>query len=115
LFVAVLWVTKEERELFRKSPSVVKIDTTFGTNDRSMPLLSITGLKSNGQTFTIAHTYLPNEQSWVFHWILSHALPHLLGVKAMKKIVVIVSDGDSTKIAQISIALLTYCAPMSTD
>jgi hypothetical protein len=49
MFVAVLWVTKGERELFRKFPSVVKIDTTFGTNDRSMPLLSVTGINSNGQ------------------------------------------------------------------
>jgi hypothetical protein len=109
LFVAVLWVTKGERELFRKFPSVVKIDTTFGTNDRSMPLLSITGLNSNGQTFTIARAYLPNEQSWVFRWILSHALPHLLGVEAMKKIVVIISDGDSTEIAQINNLVDVLC------
>jgi hypothetical protein len=109
MFVAVLWVTKGERELFRKFPSVVKIDTTFGTNDRSMPLLSVTGINSNGQTFTIARAYLPNEQSWVFRWILSHALPQLLGVEAMKKIVVIISDGDSTEIAQINNLIDVLC------
>jgi hypothetical protein len=109
LFVAVLWVTKGERELFRKFPSVVKIDTTFGTNDRSMPLLSITGLTSTGQTFTIARAYLPNEQSWVFRWILSHALPHLLGVEAMKRIVVLISDGDSTEISQINNLIDVLC------
>jgi hypothetical protein len=109
LFVAVLWVTKGERELFRKFPSVVKIDTTFGTNDRSMPLLSITGLNSNGQTFTIARAYLPNEQSWVFRWILSHALPILLGPEAMKRIVIIISDGDSTEISQINNLIDVLC------
>ena len=109
LFVAVLWVTKGEREMFRKYPNVVKIDTTFGTNDRSMPLLSITGLNSNGQTFTIARAYIPNEQSWVFRWILSHALPQLLGVEMMQRIVVIISDGDSTEIAQINNLLDELC------
>jgi hypothetical protein len=109
LFVAVLWVTKGEKEMFRKFPNVVKIDTTFGTNDRSMPLLSVTGLNSNGNTFTIARAYIPNEQSWVFRWILSHALPQLLGVEAMKRIVVILSDGDSTEIAQINHLLDELC------
>jgi hypothetical protein len=52
-----------------------------------MPLLSITGLNSNGQTFTIAHAYFLNKQSWVFWWILSHTLPHLLGAKAIKDFV----------------------------
>ena len=102
LFVAVMWVTKGERELFRKFPNLVKIDTTFGTNDRSMPLLSITGLTSTGQTFTIVRAYIPNEQAWVFRWILSHSLPQLLGVESMQRIVVILSDGDSTEIAQIN-------------
>ena len=74
-----------------------------------MPLLSVTGINSNGQTFTIARAYLPNEQSWVFCWILSHALPQLLGVEAMKKIVVIISDGDSTEIAQINNLIDVLC------
>jgi hypothetical protein len=109
LFVAVLWVTKGEKETFCKFPYVMKIDTTFGTNDRSMPLLSITGLDSNGKTFTVARAYIPNEQSWLFRWILSHALPQLLGIDAMQRIVVILSDGDSTEIFQINNLIDELC------
>jgi hypothetical protein len=67
-----------------------------------MPLLSITGLNSNGQTFTIAHAYISNKQVWVFQGILSHTLPQLLVVASIQRIMVIISDGDSTKIAQIN-------------
>ncbi len=109
LFVAVLWVTKGEKETFRKFPYVMKIDTTFGTNDRSMPLLSITGPDSNGKTFTVARAYIPNEQSWVFRWILSHALPQILGIDVMQRIVVILSDGDSTEIFQINNLIDELC------
>jgi hypothetical protein len=109
LFVAVMWVTKGEKEIFLKFPNIVKIDTTFGTNDRSMPLLSITGLSSTGQAFTIVRAYIPNEQAWVFRWILSHALPQLLGVESLKRVVVIMSDGDSTEISQINHLIDELC------
>jgi hypothetical protein len=109
LFVAILWITKGEKEMFRKFPYVMKIDTTFGTNDRSMPLLSITGLDSNNKTFTVARAYIPNEQSWVFRWILTHALPGLLGIDTMQRIVVILSDGDSTEIVQINNLIDKLC------
>jgi hypothetical protein len=88
----------------------MKINTTFGTNDRLMPLLSITGLDSNSKTFTVARAYIPNEQSWVFRWILSHALPKLLGIDAMQRIVVILSDGDSTEIFQINNMIDKLCS-----
>jgi hypothetical protein len=93
-------------------PNVVKINTMFGTNDQSMPLLSITGLKLTGQIFTIAHAYIPNKQTWVFQWILSHFLPQLLGVGSMQRIIVIISDRDSTKIAQINHLVDEFCVHM---
>jgi hypothetical protein len=36
LLLGVLWVTAAERSLFEKFPNVLKIDTTFGTNNEGM-------------------------------------------------------------------------------
>jgi hypothetical protein len=101
MFIAVAWMNASERSLFRKFPYVVKIDITFATNTRGFPLLTITGKTSDNQVFTIVRCWVPNEQGWVFRWLLLHALPTLLG-KDIYRINVIISDGDSQEIAQIN-------------
>jgi hypothetical protein len=101
MFLAVVWMTASERSLFRKFPYVVKIDVTFGTNARGIPLLTVTGKTSDNQVFTVLRCWIPNEQAWIFRWLLLHALPTILG-KDINRINTIISDGDSQEIAQIN-------------
>jgi hypothetical protein len=101
LFLAVVWMTAAERSIFRKFPYVVKIDVTFKTNSRGIPFLSVTGKTSDNEIYTILRCYVPNEQAWIFRWLLLHALPKILG-KDMSRIQMIISDGDSQEIAQIN-------------
>jgi hypothetical protein len=101
MFLAVVWMTAEERSLFRKFPFVIKLDVTFKTNSRGFPLLTVTGKNSDNEIFRVMHCWVPNEQSWIFRWLLLYALPTLLR-KDMSRITLILSDGDSQEIAQIN-------------
>jgi hypothetical protein len=108
MFLAVVWMTKGERELFRKYPFVLKMDTTFGTNDRSLPLMTVTGKTANGNVFTIVRAYIPNEQAWVFRWFLCHALKNLLSTD-LQRVNLIISDGDSQEIHQVNNLIDEFC------
>jgi hypothetical protein len=101
MFLAVVWMTPAERSIFRKFPFVVKIDVTFKTNVRGIPFLTMTGKTSDNEIFTILRCFVPNEQAWVFRWLLLHALPIILG-KDLSRVQMIISDGDSQEIAQIN-------------
>jgi hypothetical protein len=105
LLLAVLWATAEERALFEKYPNVVKIDTTFGTNKNGLPLVVLSGKTSNNETFTIARGNLPNERAFVFKWLFEDALPALFPSKLLGRVQLIISDGDSQEIVQISAAV----------
>jgi hypothetical protein len=101
MFLAVVWMTAAERSLFRRFPFVIKIDITFATNSRGIPLLTVTGKTSDNQVFTVLRCWLPNEQAWIFRWFLLFAMPTILG-KDIHRIKLIISDGDSQEIAQIN-------------
>jgi hypothetical protein len=66
LLLGVLWVTADKRSLFEKFPNVVKIDTTFETNDKGLPLVALVRKTSNNQVFTMARGNLPKERAFVF-------------------------------------------------
>ena len=101
MFLAVVWMTAAERSLFRKFPCVLKLDVTFKTNSRSIPFLTVTGKTSDNEIFTILRCFVPNEQAWIFRWLLLTALPIILG-KDIQRIRMIISDGDSQEITQIN-------------
>ena len=101
MFLAVVWMTTAERSLFRKFPHVVKLDVTFKTNSRGIPFLTVTGKTSDNEIFTILRCFVPNEQAWIFRWLLLTALPVILG-KDIQRIRMIISDGDSQEITQIN-------------
>ena len=61
----------------------------------------MTGKTSDNEIFTILRCFIPNEQAWIFRWLLLTALPLLLG-KDLERINMIISDGDSQEIAQIN-------------
>jgi hypothetical protein len=101
MFLAVVWMTAPERSLFRKFPYVVKLDVTFKTNSRGIPFLTFTGKTSDNEIYTILRCFVPNEQGWIFRWLLLTALPTILG-KDIARIQMVISDGDSQEITQIN-------------
>jgi hypothetical protein len=105
LLLGVIWVSADERSLFEKFPNVVKIDTTFGTNNQGLPLVVISGLTANNEVFTIARGNLPNERAFVFKWLFQNALPALFPAHLLKRVRIIISDGDSQEISQINAAI----------
>jgi hypothetical protein len=101
MFLVVVWMTATERSLFRKFPCVVKLDVAFKTNSRGIPFLTFTGKTSDNEIYTILKCFVPNEQGWIFRWLLLTALPAILG-KDIGPMQMVISDGDSQEMTQIN-------------
>eukprot|EP00526_Cylindrotheca_closterium_P002846 CAMPEP_0113631180 /NCGR_PEP_ID=MMETSP0017_2-20120614/16203_1 /TAXON_ID=2856 /ORGANISM="Cylindrotheca closterium" /LENGTH=982 /DNA_ID=CAMNT_0000541679 /DNA_START=1 /DNA_END=2952 /DNA_ORIENTATION=- /assembly_acc=CAM_ASM_000147 len=107
LIIGMLWVRKEDRILFRRCPHVLKVDTTFNTNEYGRPLWVATSKTAENTIFCVAYAVVPNEQMWVFNWLFYHALGALLQ-QELQQVRLIISDGDSTEIGQINEAMSKY-------
>ena len=94
ILLAIAWVKGSERRLFELFPEVGIADVTAGTNNEKRPLFIFVGRDSNGKTFYGLRAYLPSECRWVFHWLWSEAIPKLLGPENVKRIQLILTDGD---------------------
>lgn len=105
LLVAFAWVLPHERRQFSLYPFVVHIDGTNSTNIESRPLVTITGRDSLGNQFTVLRAFLPNNQAWIFKWLFQTVFPILLGKESLKRIVVIITDGDSQETSQVDYAI----------
>lgn len=46
------------------------------------------------ETFTPVRAFLPSECQWVFHWLWASAIPFLLGPENIRRIQLVLSDGD---------------------
>jgi len=61
LMIGVAWVTAFEKQLFQQFPYVIKLDCTMDKNNENRPVLVATGCDSNGKSFTVSCTFLPNQ------------------------------------------------------
>jgi MULE transposase domain len=105
LMMGCAWTTPPEKRLFKMFSEVLHIDCTADTNHEDRPFLTITGRNSLGNMFTVLRAYLPNERAWVFRWLFQTVMPTLLGKDGMKRVKVIVTDGDSQETSQLDIAI----------
>jgi MULE transposase domain len=105
LFIAAAWVSKQELRQFLLNPEVLHIDATADTNKEKYPLITITGRDMASTMFTVMRAFVPNERAWVFRWLFSVAMPQLLGPQAIKRIKLIITDGDSQETSQLDVAL----------
>lgn len=51
--------------------------------------------------FTILRVFMPNEQAWIFRFILREIFPRVFSKDLLLKVRVIVSDGDTSEFGQI--------------
>ena len=66
LFIA----PKQHIKLWRQSPDILLLDTTYKTNRFKMPLLSICGVSQQQQPFQLAAVFLDGEREEQFGWAL---------------------------------------------
>ena len=72
------WVIPDELKLLEAFPQVVYIDTTEKTNNEKRPLLTLGAKDSNGKVFIFLRVFMPNQQSWMFRWVLSVVFPRFV-------------------------------------
>jgi len=95
ILLAVAWVREDEKRLFELYPEVFMIDVTFGSNCEGRPLGMTAAIDSNMHTFTPICAFLPSECRWVFWWMWEEAIPKLLGKDVLKRVQLVLSDGDT--------------------
>jgi len=94
ILLAVAWVRTDERRLFQLFPEILMVDVTHGTNSETRPLCVSASIDANMKTFTPIRAFLPSECQWVFHWLWASAIPSLLGIETIRRIQLVLSDGD---------------------
>jgi hypothetical protein len=95
ILLGVVWVREDERRLFELFPEVLMLDITFGTNSEGRPLAVTASFDSFLKSFTPIRAFLPSECQWVFLWIWTTAIPALLGKDNIRRIQLVLTDGDS--------------------
>jgi hypothetical protein len=95
ILLALAWVRTDERRLFEMFPEIFMLDVTHGTNIEARPLAVSASIDAYMETFTPVRAFLPSECQWVFHWLWASAIPSLLGHENIRRIQLVLSDGDS--------------------
>jgi hypothetical protein len=75
-------------------PEIFMLDVTHATNIEARPLAVSASIDANMETFTPVRAFLPSECQWVFHWLWASAIPSLLGPENIRRIQLVLSDGD---------------------
>ena len=108
LMMAIVWVTEDEKRLFKMYPNTIFCDVTSDTNKEKRPFFTVTGKDTMGKMFTILRAYLPNEQSWIFRWLFMTIFPQMFPRNILQKVKFICSDGDPQEFTQIDEAIARY-------
>jgi len=95
LLLCAMWATEDGLRYFSKFPTVLGLDTTFGTNAEKRPLARGTGKNMLRNNLPWLNCFLPSEAQWVWHWILQKGLPSMLPRTVLNSIRLILTDGDS--------------------
>ena len=85
------------------------VGVVCGVNKEQLPLLTITGITRFNKVFTMLRAYLPNQRRWMFKWIFCIVVPLFLGKRTVKKITIIISDGDAQEYMSIDDFISQFC------
>jgi hypothetical protein len=73
-------------------------DMTLKTNSEKHPLLFLVcGKDPENQTFTNLWAFMLSEWIWVFDWLYTRAIPHLLGKQILQWTNILLTNGDKNK------------------
>ena len=106
--ICVAWMTPDQLQLARAFPLNLNIDSTHSTCCiANLHHLTITSKGSNGSTYVILRMWIPNEQLWMFKYVLHTVIPSFLGKEYCQNVRAIISDGDPQLIKIIHSAIFS--------
>jgi hypothetical protein len=108
MMVGIAYAMPFEIQQFDLFHVCMHIDATADSNKEGRPLVTVSSKDSYGKMFIVLRAFLPNEQSWAYKWLFHTVFPALLGSEVMKKIKIIVTDGDSQEISQLDDAATKF-------
>ena len=97
----VCWVNSDELSLIEAFPEVIMVDTTEKINNKNRPLLTVGDKDSNGKIIIFLKCFMPNQQSWMFRWILSVVFSRLIPKHVLCNTKIVITDGDPQEYIQI--------------
>ena len=102
------WVDAQAFAQFQRFPEVLFIDSTHKTNNEARPLLMICGRDQSGKAFVVARIFMPNETSAFYRWVFLKCLPCLLGEANLKRVKLVITDGDAQEFEAVEESCLHY-------
>jgi hypothetical protein len=105
LLIGFGWVLPEELQKFRMHPEVLHFDAMKGTNKEKLTLLTICGRNTPGKMYTLMRVFLPNKKAWAFLWLFKSVLPTLLGAQLLRRVNIMMTDGDAQETLQLDSAI----------
>ena len=108
MMVALAYTSPLELRQFRLFHAVLHVDGTSHTNKEQRPLVAVTTKDSRGKMLPILRAFLPSEQAWAFQWLFSSVFPMILGEDMLKRVNMIITDGDAQLTSQLDLAIQKY-------
>ncbi|CAJ1964434.1 unnamed protein product [Cylindrotheca closterium] len=108
VMLGAAWMDENNYRQFLCYPEVLFIDATHKTNNEGRPLLLICGRDSAGKAFVVIHVFMPNESQAFYRWIFLQALPAMLGVGNLKRVHLILTDGDASEYNAVDQSIFRY-------
>ena len=108
LFMGVAWMIDDECRRLELSPEVLHVDGTMCTNKQKCPLFTVTGKDRMGKQFIVMRALLPNQKAWAFRWLFSIVFPIFFSKSLLRRVNIIISDGDSQEYTQIDNAIKKF-------
>lgn len=108
VMLGAVWMRHEDYCLFRRFPEVLVIDATHKTNNEGRPLLLVCGKDSDGNAFVILRIFMPNETLAFFRWVFLDVFPSLLGKEDLKRVQLVLTDGDSQEFNALDESIFTF-------
>ena len=108
MMVGIAYAMPYEVRQFELFNVCLHIDATADSNKEGRPLVTVSSKDLYGKMFIVLRAFLPNEQSWSYKWFFHTVLPTLLGKDVLKRIKIIVTDGNSQEISQLDDAITMF-------
>ena len=108
LKVALAYSSPTEMRRFNLFHAAVHVDGTSHTNKEGRPLVLVTTKASRGKMVTILNAFLPSEQAWAYQWLFGSVFPLILGREMLKRIQLVITDGDAQETSQLDLAMQDY-------
>lgn len=94
VLLAIAWVSGEEKELFRRFPSVISADITEKLNREQRSTFIFVGVDGNNKLFPCFRCFLPNSSLEMFNWVYEKAFIMLMNPTDVRLNTVFLTDGE---------------------